>query len=289
MKDFYDLSLLIVTPARNEATNIIALSQSLKAQTFLPILTWIIVDDGSVDGTFEIAEKLQVPFELITERRVLSGKLITGAAFAAWWQGVEIGLERRPETKFVMKLDADVILAPEYFAELFTNMNLNTLGIIGGVLTGKQREQKVYVPGPVKMYTRSAIEVVRKLPVATGFDVMDEIACVSNDLKIQVVRSANFSMNREIGHSQGQLHGRYRNGLVCRWVGYAPEYFFLHAARYLFRKPYFLGSIWMVFGYLKSNSGPYSIALREAHRQMQRERIVSIFKNPYKSLKELYF
>ena len=289
MQDSRDFRILIVTPARNEVDNISALSQSLKTQTFLPVVTWIIIDDGSVDGTFEIAEKLQVPFELVIQRRSLSGNLITGAAFAAWWQGVDFGLERHPETAFVMKLDADVILAPNYFAELFNHLNLTELGIVGGVLNGRQREQRVYVPGPVKMYTRSALEVVRKLPVATGFDVMDEVACMSNNLRIQVVRSANFFMNREIGHSQGLLHGRYRNGVVCHWVGYAPEYFLIHTVRYFFRAPYFFGSIWMIFGYLKSDSGPYPTELRMAHRKLQRKRIVSIITNPIKSLKELYF
>lgn len=289
MQDSKDFRILIVTPARNEVGNISALAQSLKTQTFLPVATWIIIDDGSVDGTFEIAEKLQVPFELVLERRSLSGSLITGAAFAAWWQGVELGLKCHPETAFVMKLDADVILAPDYFYELFNHLNWTELGIVGGVLTGSQREQRVYVPGPVKMYTRRAIEVVRKLPVATGFDVMDEVACICSNLRIQVVRSANFFMNREIGHSQGLLHGRYRNGVVCRWVGYSPEYFLIHAVRYFFREPYFFGSIWMILGYLKSNSGPYPIELRMAHRQLQRKRLISIIRHPLKSLNELYF
>jgi glycosyltransferase involved in cell wall biosynthesis len=255
----------------------------------MPKVTWIIVDDGSEDGTIEIAKNLKIPFELVIEKRSLSGNLITGAAFAAWWSGVETGLILHAETKFVMKLDADVILSPNYFANLFKDLNTDELGIFGGVLTGKQREQKVYVPGPVKMYTRKGLDVVRELPIATGFDVMDEVACLRSGLRIQVVRNAKFRMNREIGHSQGLLHGRYRNGLVCRWVGYAPEYFCLHVIRYLFRAPYFLGSVWMVSGYLRTNSGPYPTELRMEHRRLQRERLIRFIQNPIKLLKDLYF
>jgi dolichol-phosphate mannosyltransferase len=281
--------LLIVTPARNESKNIFDLSESLKNQTYLPRITWIIVDDGSEDETVEIAMNLDVPFELLIEKRDLSGNLITGAAFAAWWFGVGVGLNLHTKTQYVMKLDADVILSPDYFLCLFNELNSDELGIIGGVLTGKQREQKVYVPGPVKMYTRKGIDAVQELPIATGFDVMDEIACIKSGLRIQVVRNAKFRMNREIGHSQGLMHGRYRNGLVCRWIGYAPEYFCLHVIRYLFRKPYLIGSIWMIFGYFRADSGPYPADLRLAHRRLQRARLFGIFRNPIKTLRDLYF
>ena len=281
-------SLLIVTPARNESENIQLLANSLASQSFPNIMLWVIVNDGSTDDTLEVSDSLNVPFPKIVINRNKEGSLITGAAFAAWWQGVDFGLEANPNVNFVMKLDADVSLSENYFKNLFANLNETDLGIFGGVIQGIQREQKTYVPGPVKIYSRLALSMVRELPIATGFDVMDEILCRSKGLNILVVPNAKFSMNRQIGHSQGLLHGRYRNGVVCRWIGYDKVYFLLHIVRYVFRKPYLLGAVWMIFGFGRGGEGPYPKNLREFHAKIQREKIKLLLRSPIKTLRELY-
>ena len=280
--------ILLVTPARNEAKNLPKLANSIKLQNYNQILAWIIVDDGSSDETSNITNKLNFEFNVTVIKRKKSGKLITGAAFAAWWEGVDFGLNIYPDSQYVMKLDADVILDKNYFVNIFAEWNQINVGIVGGTISDIHREQKSYVPGPVKMYSRNALDVIRELPVATGFDVMDEILCREKGLNIQIVPSAKFRMSRQIGHSQGLLHGRYRNGLVCKWVGYAPEYFAVHAIRYLFRPPYFLGTLWMVCGYLFSRKGPYSQRLRKIHMEIQRQRLLCILRNPVKTLRDLY-
>ena len=280
--------VLVVTPARNEVNNLPRLANSLKLQIFNPIHTWLIVNDGSTDGTDEFVTGLELPFPVMLTKREKKGKLITGAAFAAWWEGVDVGLASMGSADFVMKLDADVELEKDYFKCLFEKAELLNVGVIGGVISDIHREQKSYVPGPVKMYSIEALKVVRDLPIATGFDVMDEIICASRGLNNQVIPSARFVLQRQIGHSQGLLHGRFRNGLVCKWVGYAPEYFILHALRYLFRPPYLLGSLWMTAGYIFSNSGPYPSDLRLAHRTLQRNRLLRILKRPFSTFKELY-
>ena len=50
-----ELGLALVTPARNEAIFIEATIQAVVAQTVQPA-RWIIVSDGSTDGTDEIVE-----------------------------------------------------------------------------------------------------------------------------------------------------------------------------------------------------------------------------------------
>jgi dolichol-phosphate mannosyltransferase len=288
VKSTFRRDLVIVTPARNEVSNIVELSKSLELQTFNPIMVWVIVDDGSSDGTFSTAMELSLPFKVQVLKREKEGKLITGAAFAAWWQGVDKGLEDNPDANYLMKLDADVVLDMDYFKNLYADMRPMDLGVIGGVISNIHREQKAYVPGPVKMYSRNGLNLIRNLPIATGFDVMDEMMCIQNGLNIQVISTAKFTMNRQIGHSQGLLHGRYRNGLVCKWVGYAPEYFALHVIRYLFRSPYLVGSIWMTMGYAFSNKGPYPQTLRKQHMKLQRLRLLRILRSPVESLRDLY-
>jgi len=47
---------VLITPARNEAAFIELTLKSVAAQTVLP-LKWVIVSDGSTDGTDELARK----------------------------------------------------------------------------------------------------------------------------------------------------------------------------------------------------------------------------------------
>ena len=50
------LRLVLITPARNEAAFLEQTIESLLAQSILP-LKWVIVSDGSTDGTNHILEK----------------------------------------------------------------------------------------------------------------------------------------------------------------------------------------------------------------------------------------
>lgn len=281
--------ILIVTPARNEAKNLPLLFESIKKQVWLPHITWVIVDDGSSDATVKVSQGMISNFKIFVLRREKKGSLISGAAYAAWWHGIDYGITLGTKFTHIMKLDADVSLDHDYFQELFSEENAQEVDLVGGVISGFSREQSSYIPGPVKLYSSRAIDLLRQLPVATGFDVMDEVLCRQNGMVVKVVKSAKFSMNRKIGHSQGLLHGRFRNGLVCKWVGYAPEYFALHCLRYLFRRPFLLGSLFMFYGFVTADKGPYPSQLRSAHRALQRSRLMSILRHPVTSVKELYF
>ena len=279
--------VLIVTPARNESAYLPLLLNSLKIQTYNVITFFLLVDDDSSDGTVEIFNQWKPNFPTLSIKSKSSGRIITGGAFFSWWAGVNHALELKNDFDYVMKLDADVSLSPDYFEKLIPGFH-DKVDILGGVIKGKSREQNSYVPGPVKMYSLKALKLIRTLPIATGFDVMDEVLCKKHGLRVSVYSDAKFTMNRQIGFSQGILHGRYRNGLVCRWTGYAPEYFTLHLMRYLFRKPYLTGAIWMLTGFFKADSGPFPTELRREHRKMQRERLARFCKNPLSTFRELY-
>jgi hypothetical protein len=179
-----------------------------------------------------------------------------------------------------MKLDADVILDREYFLALEPLFLDRTIGILGGVIVRGGREQNLHVPGPVKIYSRACLEGLQQLPLKPGFDVMDEVVAGTLGFKVVVDSKAKIFLNRRIGGSQGALHGRRRNGLICRWVGYDPLYFLLHLARYVFRKPYIFGSLWMGFGFLTAGPSPYSHELRKIYAASQRKKLKKFLSNP---------
>ncbi|WP_213576694.1 glycosyltransferase family 2 protein [Rhodococcus sp. USK13] len=283
------MSLIIVTPIHNEEQNIGKLAEQLSISTRKPDV-WIVVDDGSTDRGADIVRGLDLPMETIVLTRSNQGGLIGGSAFTAWQYGVDYQLARRSEFDYVMKLDADVELPSQYLEKALADFeNGSNAGLVGGVLVGKgHREQTIHVPGPVKLYSAAAYKALADVPRVVGFDVMDELAIKAAGMQIRVRRDLPFTVRRAIGASQGLVHGRRRNGLVCRWTGYWSPYFALHALRYAARKPYFVGAIAMVHGYLTAPPGPYPHELTSAHAAEQRRKLREAVKAPRRWIRETY-
>ena len=98
--------LTVIVPAYNEAASIADTIRSLKAQT-VTVKAIVVVDDGSTDGTGDIAKTLGVT--------VLRPPRNTGSKAGA--QNVALG---QVDTEFTMALDADTTLAPDAIERLLT-------------------------------------------------------------------------------------------------------------------------------------------------------------------------
>src|SRR5919201_1417439 len=107
------MSYVLITPARDEADNLRRLERSLLAQSLPPSL-WIVVDDGSTDGTWELSRELEErhswvralksPGVVLREGALEDGRR-TGRDVIAFHTGIR-ALDR--EYDYVFKLDADV-------------------------------------------------------------------------------------------------------------------------------------------------------------------------------------
>ncbi len=280
--------LIIVTPAHNEAVNIKNLSNNLASLKINFEFKWMVVDDNSSDETLQSLRESSFGKSAELVAASTSGRLIEGGAFTAWNTGIRRAYDIAPDFTHLMKLDADVILDSEYFLVLEPLLLDKTIGILGGVIARGGREQNLHVPGPVKIYSRACLEGLHDLPLKPGFDVMDEVVAGTLGFKVVVDTNAKIYLNRRIGKSQGALHGRRRNGLVCRWVGYDPIYFLLHLARYSLRKPYIFGSLWMGFGFLTAGPSPYSQELRKIHAASQRMKLKKLWSNPVNFIYSTY-
>ena len=103
-------SYVLITPARNEAEFLELTIKSVVAQTLRPV-KWIIVSDGSTDGTNEIVRKYTAahPWIELVEMPEREERHFAGKALA-----VNTGYEKLVETQYdvIGNLDADVSFEP---------------------------------------------------------------------------------------------------------------------------------------------------------------------------------
>ena len=111
--------IIAVVPARNEAEGIGRAVSSLLAQTLTPPLHVIVIDDGSTDGTADVAKRAA---EAVGARERLT--LLSGTPPAVGWtgklwamsQGVNAASPHNPD--FLLLTDADIEYAPDEIAGL---------------------------------------------------------------------------------------------------------------------------------------------------------------------------
>jgi glycosyltransferase involved in cell wall biosynthesis len=254
------LTYALVTPARNEADNLQRLAGCLLEQT-LPPLEWIVVDDGSTDGTRRTAESLSnahgwvraIPSPGRSER---SGPLgqgrRTGRDIVAFKAGVA-ALSERPDV--VVKLDADVSFVPEYFERLVGELVRDpSLGITGGVCherrNGEWRPYHVtggHVRGATRAYRWACFEDVSPLEEQIGWDGIDEIKARLNGWTTRSIPELAFYHHRNLGTRDGARGAWELQGELAHYMGHRFWYVGLRA---LFRGRHEREAVWMVPAFL---------------------------------------
>ena len=69
--------VLIVSPVRNEAAHIARVARAVASQSRTPA-RWIVIDDSSTDGTYELLEELEQEIDFMTVMRPPGGDSAAG-------------------------------------------------------------------------------------------------------------------------------------------------------------------------------------------------------------------
>jgi len=173
---------VLVTPVRDEIRTIRRTIESVLRQTCLP-REWVIVSDGSTDGTNAVVESASRNVPWI---RLLVLPFRPERSFAAVVRALETGV-RAIESKehgYLGLLDADVEFGAEYFERLIRHFEVNArLGMAGGVVVDDGRRQArlprnaLDVPGAVQFFRRECFASLGPLiPLPEGG--WDCVTCV---------------------------------------------------------------------------------------------------------------
>ena len=122
-------SYVLITPARNEAQFIELTVKSVVAQTVRP-LKWIIVSDGSTDGTDDIVTKYAAEHDWIELVRMRERR---ERHFAGKVHAFNAGYARVKDLKYevIGSLDGDISFDEDHFSYLLRKLAENaTLGLV---------------------------------------------------------------------------------------------------------------------------------------------------------------
>jgi glycosyltransferase involved in cell wall biosynthesis len=252
------LSYIVVTPAKDEARHIEKTLTSMLAQTHRP-LQWVIVDDGSSDGTAEIVEKYAGVHDFI---RLLRAERVTTRATGtaevrAFLRGFE--LVRHETYDCIVKLDADLSFDRDYFEKLLTHFHADPrLGIASGVYLEAPEGgewQEVTMPsyhaaGASKVIRRTCFEEIGGFIQERGWDTVDEIRAVARNWRTGHFTDLKMQHWKPEGTGMGRLRTSYMHGeIYCRTRGGA-LFFLMKTLRRLTWRPFIVGSLAMLWGYL---------------------------------------
>ena len=281
---------VLITPARNEEKFIEKLIQAVTNQTVLPA-KWVIVNDGSKDGTASIVSNYLPKYHWIELLNLPSHR---DRSFAAKVSAVNAGLERVQDVDYeiVGNLDSDVSFDPDYLEFLMKKFQedpeLGVAGTIfqedGGYSSGKDSfEGQNHVPGGCQLFRRRCFENIGGyIPnKAGGIDWIAVTTARMKGWKTRSFREKSFFHYRSLGTAERSLlASAFSYGEKDYYLGGHPLWEIFRVAYKMTKKPYLLGGIALFSGYvcafLRRAERPVSDELMRFHRQEQLKKLKMI-------------
>jgi len=249
---------VLITPARNEAESIELTIKSVVSQTVQP-LKWVIVSDGSTDGTDDIVSKYIAGYpwiELVQmparRERHFAGKV---HAFNAGYARV-----RDLEYEVVGNLDGDISFDEEYFSLLLGKLaEDSTLGLVGTPFKDTYLKPYDYrfvgiehVSGACQVFRRACFEEIGGYVAVKGGGV-DLIAGITARMKGWKTRTFTDKVcvhHRAVGSAQdGVLGASFKMGVKDYALGAHPLWESLRVIYQMKNRPFLLRGASLGAGY----------------------------------------
>ncbi|HVH89484.1 MAG TPA: glycosyltransferase family 2 protein [Terriglobales bacterium] len=279
------LKYVLVTPARDEVQFVELLIKSVVAQKVRPI-KWVIVSDGSTDGTDEVVEKYSAEYpwiELVRmpqrDKRDFAGKVY---AFNAGYARV-----KNLEYDAIGSMDADISFGPDYFSLLLVKLAEDPrLGLVGTPFEDGSHQTYDYrftsiehVSGACQLFRRLCFEDIGGyVPVkAGGIDQFAVLAARMKGWKTRTFTEKVCKHHREIGTAvRGELAARFSQGVKDYAFGGHPVWELFRFAYQMTRRPILVGGLALGSGYIWAavqrleRPIPREMVAFRKHEQMQR-------------------
>jgi poly-beta-1,6-N-acetyl-D-glucosamine synthase len=283
---------VIVTAAYNEEAFLELTIQSVAAQTIRPV-RWVIVSDRSTDRTDSIAASFAAQHDFIRFLR-REHSLSRGTASKITALGEAMKQLGDCDYDFIANLDGDISFESDYFSALLAHFEkVPSLGIAGGVVC--ERRNGVFEPrisnslGSVahagQMVRRACYDQIGGWLALEfgGEDWYAEIRARRLGWRVAAFAEQKLRHYRPTGGASPLLRHRFREGKMDHSVGSHPIFEIAKCARRVLEKPFLVGSLARMTGFL------WSYATRRPHaidpemvRFLRREQLSRIFGSMYR-------
>jgi glycosyltransferase involved in cell wall biosynthesis len=252
------INYIIISPVRNEEVYVESTINSVLRQTILP-LEWIIVNDGSTDGTRQIVEKYTFVYPWI--------KLVNLEDRGYYYPGTGVvntikkGFEQieNKSWEFLVKLDCDITIESIYFESIFNKFLENPkLGIASGAIfltdgesETKEKSQYDHPWGASKVYRRQCFNEINGWKPIPGWDLADLLAAQMKGWETRCFDEFKILHHRESGSRRsGFTQGKFLLGRFLYRYGYNFFYTFFKGIYRIPERPFLIGGISLIVGYL---------------------------------------
>lgn len=260
------LTYILVTPAKNEEKHLSKVSEAVISQTVPPVL-WVIVDDGSTDGTPEIIKDLESRFNWIQSIRLPSHpRDITFHYSYVCKNGFDYAIQFCKSNaigyNFIGLLDADTVLEGSYFEKLSIEFNKNSLlGIASGHITDmpdgeiswvdiKNNEPDRSLPrGSGRLWRKKCFFETGGYLIEPSPDSISNVKANLRGWEIRQYGHIRAIQLRETSGAQGLWKGYRINGSTAYYLNKHPLLVLFGSSFYFIQKPYYVGLAYL-YGYI---------------------------------------
>jgi len=253
-----DLIYILVTPARNEADFIELTIKSVITQTIKP-LKWVIVSDGSTDGTDDIVKRYAAEHKWIELVRMPERK---ERHFAGKVHAFNAGYDRviRLQYDIIGNLDADISFENDYFSFLLGQFAENPQLGVGGTPFKEGSHQYDYrftdikhVSGACQLFRRECFEDIGGYkPIKVGgIDLVAGLTARMKGWQTRTFQEKTCVHHRKIGTAkQRHLMVAFRGGQGDYVLGGHPIWEAFRSVYQMSKKPFIVLGCFRLAGFL---------------------------------------
>ena len=250
----------ILMPMRNEISSIRKALDNIAEQSVLPRKLYVL-DDGSTDGSSEVVEEYADKYGWIVHITM------PDRGFDQVGKGVAVVLNHGVREciadcppEYLAKVDADLVLPPDYFERLIDEMKSNpAMAVCAGhpftYENGKrmlERHGDHFPTGTARLYRFEMLKEIGFFVESVGWDTVDLLRFQLRGYDVRTIHTIEHHHVRRMGTRNGYIDGMIRDGRNAFLTGYVPFVFFCRAVYNVRYKPYLLRTLCMLWGYFST-------------------------------------
>jgi biofilm PGA synthesis N-glycosyltransferase PgaC len=263
---------IIISPVRDEGRYLDTTIRCVVNQTIQPV-QYILVDDGSTDDTLSIIQRWSAEYPWIIavhrpnaasgtsqekHQRNRGRRARAAKEILAFYEGFH--RHALPGWQFLVKLDGDVGLEPDYFERCFQEFERDgRLGIGGGEICHLQhgipvveRNPVFHVRGATKIYRNACWNDIGGVSSGAAWDSLDELKANMLGWKTHTFPGLHVLHYRYTGAANGAWQEAVKKGEWNYISGYHPLFMACKVIKNAMERPWLQGAAGLCYGFLRA-------------------------------------